>query len=507
MTELLTESFCERCGTRYTFQTAAPKQGRLTRLRVMSKGLRRYVLDDETTLEDAFADARSEEDRAISSQQLEAFHQTFNFCMSCRQYTCGNCWNTTEARCLTCAPDLAHEVMPAPFPDATPQVAATGATTPEAWPEADLQAELAAAAIAGQDASPAEPVEDVSHDRLAAVLGLSAAPAPGAVPPAPPAPIAPPGSGSPAGAELAGSWDEALGPDGLAAAASLAAAGPAIPVTVDIDETAQVAADAGQPDAGIVASPPSPEERAAAAAAATGALLGRFRPGQNLDDVLAAYEHEHPDETPEAPSVEAPVARAMPAAQAAAMPEAEPAVAPAAEPALAAAVEPGLVAGAQAAAEPTAEETLAAEPTLAAEIEPTVEETLAAEPAMEPPAAPSPQGPPAVPTERRDDRVELPVWSIVAPEAETPPTPPLPAIQPQPRALPEWPTLQADATPQWPTDPFTASGAAARAQDVLWAASSAEVSQKAVAVRSCGSCGLSLSATARFCRRCGSRQD
>ena len=98
MAEILTESFCERCGTRYTFQTAAPRGRRLARLRVATKGLRNYVLEDGSSLEDAFGEARSEEERSISGQQLEAFHKTFNFCLSCRQYTCGNCWNTAENR-------------------------------------------------------------------------------------------------------------------------------------------------------------------------------------------------------------------------------------------------------------------------------------------------------------------------------------------------------------------------------------------------------------------------
>ena len=51
--------------------------------------------------------------------------------MSCRQYTCPNCWNEAEARCLSCAPHLGHEIMPAPFPDmpATP-VAPAASVTP-----------------------------------------------------------------------------------------------------------------------------------------------------------------------------------------------------------------------------------------------------------------------------------------------------------------------------------------------------------------------------------------
>ena len=69
------------------------------------------------------AAARSETDREVTSQQLDAFHKTFNFCMTCRQYTCGNCWNEAEGRCLTCAPHLGHEIMPAPFPRPRPPTA------------------------------------------------------------------------------------------------------------------------------------------------------------------------------------------------------------------------------------------------------------------------------------------------------------------------------------------------------------------------------------------------
>src|SRR4051794_37304994 len=106
MAEILTESFCERCGTRYTFESTGPKRNKLGRVRTLSKGLRNYVLSDETTLSEALADARSDDDRATSAVQLDAFHKTFNFCMSCRQYTCANCWNIPEGRCLTCAPNL-----------------------------------------------------------------------------------------------------------------------------------------------------------------------------------------------------------------------------------------------------------------------------------------------------------------------------------------------------------------------------------------------------------------
>src|SRR5207244_9933136 len=48
--------------------------------------------------------ARSEKEQRSTSHALEAFHRTFNFCLNCRQYTCGDCWNAVEGRCLTCAP-------------------------------------------------------------------------------------------------------------------------------------------------------------------------------------------------------------------------------------------------------------------------------------------------------------------------------------------------------------------------------------------------------------------
>ena len=90
---------------------------RLKGVKVLSRGLKNFVLSDDTSMDEAMAAARSETDRELTAHQLDAFHKTFNFCMSCRQYTCPNCWNEAEARCLTCAPHLGHEVLPAPFPD------------------------------------------------------------------------------------------------------------------------------------------------------------------------------------------------------------------------------------------------------------------------------------------------------------------------------------------------------------------------------------------------------
>ena len=120
MAEVLTESFCERCGTRYTFESAKPRVKRLKGVKVLSRGLKNFVLSDDSSLDEAMAAARSDTEREVTSQQLDAFHKTFNFCMTCRQYTCANCWNEAEGTCLTCSPHLGHEIMPAPFPDLDP---------------------------------------------------------------------------------------------------------------------------------------------------------------------------------------------------------------------------------------------------------------------------------------------------------------------------------------------------------------------------------------------------
>ena len=99
------------------------------------------------------ADARSEVERSATAHQLDAFHKTFNFCMTCRQYTCGNCWNAADGRCLTCSPlpevepaaiVLVEAVAPAAPEVTEPEVAAA---EDETWPEADLGPERLARAM------------------------------------------------------------------------------------------------------------------------------------------------------------------------------------------------------------------------------------------------------------------------------------------------------------------------------------------------------------------------
>ena len=170
MAEILTESFCERCGSRYTFESAVPR-ARLRGVKVLSRGLKNFVLDDKTSIDEAMAAARDDTDRSLTSQQLEAFHKTFNFCMSCRQYICPNCWNEAEGRCLTCSPTLGRGILPAPFPHLDPSAGIAAA------PEDGL----AAAAMNGHT-HVADGSNGNGFDAISRLDTLTAAPTPAAPP-------------------------------------------------------------------------------------------------------------------------------------------------------------------------------------------------------------------------------------------------------------------------------------------------------------------------------------
>ena len=547
MPEILTESFCERCGTRYTFESAAPpRTKKLGKFKTLSKGLKNYVLSDDSSMDEAMAAARSDEEREVTSHQLDAFHATFNFCMTCRQYTCANCWNQAEGRCLTCAPHLGQEIMPAPFPDLAPHMSAESLhVDAAAWPVSDLAQDAA-------DAHAPDLDEILAVNRLKRISEPQSAEA-----------VAPPVEAVAPPVDAAGAWPIATEP-GLEVAEPVEAeveveaevdapvfiAEPEFvatesvaeveewPIEVSADEVAAgeiapVAAVAEpepllEPVEAIAAEPVTDEafggvdERAAAAARRTAALLSKFRPGQNIDAELAAYEAsvgaepvevtpteqvaEPIDEAPAEPAwVEPEIVAAAPEPEAPAAPEPEP--------------EP--VAAFEAAAPEFVE--------AAAPVEEAVPEVAAEAPievAAAAPVEPTPEPAQPAPEPVRADRVEQPTWRIVAPEAPAVPTnghPPvdegLPAVAaisavPAPPAPtePQWPT-----NPQWPVAPPNASIIATRgasssaANEALWAASARDVvatpsGTPGGGVQSCSSCGLSLSATARFCRRCGSRQ-
>jgi hypothetical protein len=126
-----------------------------------------------------------------------------------------------------------------------------------------------------------------------------------------------------------------------------------------------------------------------------------------------------------------------------------------------------------------------------------------------------PSAPPA-PEVPREDRIQQPTWQIYAPDA----TPGTGVVQPDAATQPAY---AASADPQWPVRPdqvespamaLLANRAKGSPSDALWAASAQEVLARPAlpvvgapaGVQPCSSCGLSLSATARFCRRCGTRQ-
>src|SRR5688500_17356154 len=155
LTETLTESFCERCGTRYEF-SAPTRLNPLRKTRGLIGGLKNY-LTSQDDLGDALGDAmRSEEDR-LASAQLEAFHESFNFCIDCRQYTCLNCWNNDAGRCRSCVPipgtdDLVERLVASTAVE-QPGMIAEGLMTDEdlqrrlgrdeSWPMSDMPVEAA----------------------------------------------------------------------------------------------------------------------------------------------------------------------------------------------------------------------------------------------------------------------------------------------------------------------------------------------------------------------------
>ncbi|TMF40591.1 MAG: hypothetical protein E6I26_02725 [Chloroflexi bacterium] len=511
MPEILTESFCERCGTRYTFESVAPRKTRkLGQFKTLSKGVRNWVMSDDSSLDEAMAAARGDEEREVTAQQLDAFHATFNFCMNCRQYTCGNCWNVAEGRCLTCSPHLGHDVLGVPFPDAVPFEPAR--LDAEAWPEVDLPGVAAASGAGlGLDAptngvapdngfhgEANEAALDETFDVGARLAFLSREPkrAPSARDV-----VADEAVAEAAAPEVASEPFDAWPAEAVEPIEAVEAQPEPVEVAEAEPELVEAVAAEAEPElVEAVAAEPEPaaiadvdvDTLAAHAAARTSDLLARFRPGQNIDAELEAYEAE----------IEAQ--------------QAEAAVEPAAEAPIAAEPEPVAAEPEPVAAEPEPEPVAVEAEPITAEPEPiTAEpEPVAAAPEPEPVAAE------AMPTPPREDVIEQPTWRIFAPQPA--PTVDQP-VAPPPPEIPAVPTpTQASIEPQWPARPDTADSPsmallanhARVSSDAMWAASSREVlggpvdaqANVPTGIQPCSNCGLSLSATARFCRRCGTRQ-
>ena len=386
---------------------------------MLTRGLKNWVVEDGRSIEAAMADAKRDEDRGLASAQLEAFHQTFNFCMDCRQYTCTDCWNQTEGRCLSCAPmpgQLEAEVAAA-HAAAQPTDATNGIQPGMAWPTMDATADDPSSTVATGEPStevaaaiPYIPTDlrpvELPDDDIEMMVGTADA-----------------------AAELGATHDDALEAEVVEAVA---------------------APEGDRPDGDAIE---------VAAALATAASLHE----PDVDEAAAAVSDVEPAlaELVEEPD------------------EAEPLMA------------------AESEAEP-----------LLAEMEPDVESE--AEPVAVAEPEPVAEQAPIQPV----TRTPTPGWAIVAPDVPRTDTPPTPAAWP-PRSPvyqppPAGPAAPAPAPaqpgqPSWPTVPPAAFSVPV-AQAVWEESSLSVISRPGSGVQACVSCGLPLSATARFCRRCGSRQ-
>ena len=512
MSEILTESFCERCGTRYTFESGAPGRSVLGNVRVVSKGLRTFATSRHTTFSEAMADARGQVMLSATTQQLDAFHSAFNFCLGCRQYTCRECWNEEDGRCRTCSPfpadlienarrEAARASMPeARFAPAAPVI-----------PMSPFDAELAEteALLDVRDHEPAAPPAAAPQPRPA-IAGL------------------PPGvsleqalASYEATLEAA---DEAPEADAIVEAPPVVEAGPEVeapasPVAFDIAPAA---------------APPEPE--AETAAFGEPEAVPAFEPEA---ETVADVEVEAAAQADAAPITDAA------AASAAAPAEPEPQwPSPRAEPVPEEPVPPIAVAStvelpvsAPGHAEPAP--VWPAPREIPAETPPEVAAAARAPaPVEEAPGAPATvETQPVWPAPR-------PIPADVAPPIPQPSTPPLDpnawqVVAPEQDATPRWPTarpwplVHREARPARGAEPSTtvpdpaiiAASAAAAEVAAMWAASAQQVlsggaatsptgdldraradANSAAAPHPCDRCGLALSATARFCRRCGMPQ-
>ena len=468
MTEILTESFCERCGTRYTFESAGPRRSPLGRVRTVSKGLRNFVLSDGSTLSEAMADARSEEEINATGHQLDAFHKTFNFCLTCRQYTCGNCWNDVDGRCLTCVPTPESEALAV-------AAMALAAAEPVAEP---LVAEPLVAIAAVEVAEEAWPVVDLDR-RTAPPIEAAAEPEPEPE----------------AEAAVAAEPEAGIAVEPVAMVESEAATEPDVPLLAE-------AAVAAAPEPEVIAAP-EPEtvvepDVPLVARAVEPVVLGAVA-GQSIEEAIAAYEARNaviePDAVADAPAAVEPDAPAAVEAADVSTPEPPPPPPAWEQPAPAA---PQRVDVIEQPAWPVAAEPVATEPAA---------EPVATQPVVTAPPAPATL--PLAPEPVAEAVTPVSPWLTVAPDDGG-------------RAEPQWPQTPIwDRSPSRPDYPGTLAGRPLVPQgdaSALWAASAREVltggarpaqlpaAAPAPTAQPCVNCGLPLSANARFCRRCGNRQ-
>jgi hypothetical protein len=460
LAEALTESFCERCGTRYEFQ-APTRLSALRRTRGFIGGIKNY-LTSQDALSDSLDDALRSEEDVLAAAQLDAFHDSFSFCLECRQYTCVNCWNDAAGKCQSCVP-LAT-VAESLLADATSTVIPETGGAADIWPTVDLT-------VPGEAESP--PAGDTPMLVTAESFGV-AAPVDDVTSEPEPEPAFQP--------LRVVAWEDDAAVELRPATEPVAqptTPGEPMPATEPEPMPEPVAAEPQpEPMAEPVAAEPEPEPMVAAA--------------------------------PDADDTTLPVAEPAPAIEIAAEDEPEPEAAePVSEPAAAAT---------EAAPEPRPETdveqpTEPAPPRPIAPIRPVTETVLQfpvrqpAKPAQEP-GAPEPAEPAAAAAR-----------PSAAPEAAEPvaaaaESPEVAARRAQLDLLGLGDPGEGPVAPA-PSNvlPYRSRGASVHPAEIaarasFWVASAREVAgaQSAVGVQSCGQCGLSLSASARFCRRCGTRQ-
>jgi len=481
LTETLTESFCERCGTRYEFE-APTRMNPLRKTRGFIGGLKQWVTSQDD-MSDAMRDAMRLQEEALAAAQLEAFHESFNFCIDCRQYTCVNCWNDGAGRCRSCAPipgtdDLAERLTAAMAGNGTAAVAEPVLADDEverrlgleAWPMSDL---------------PSEPVSATHADAVWPDADAVATPEPEAEPE--PEPVV---------AEVEPEPVVAEEPEPVVVAEVEPEAEPVVaeqPEPVIAEEPEPVVVAEVEPEAEpVVAEEPEP-------VVAEPVLERRLR--------VVAWEPDAPYETEEP----APAAAAW---------EVEP------EPVVAEEVEPEPVVAEEVEPEPVVaqEPEVEPEPVVAEEVEvepePVVAEEVEAEPEpvaaeAEPEAEPASRIPPIRETILRFPDREAPGQRQAAEDE----SPEVAARRAQLDLLGLGDPGEGPVEPARPAVlPYRSRGAAAGGDlaarvaraggSSFWDASAREVAGAAasIGVQNCGECGLSLSANARFCRRCGTRQ-
>jgi hypothetical protein len=548
LTETLTESFCERCGTRYEFK-APTRLNPLRKTRGLFGGLKNY-LTSQDALSDSIGDAMRDEEGALATAQLEAFHEAFNFCIDCRQYTCVACWNDAAGRCRSCVPvagvdDLTERLAastaatPVAGMAEAPMASNVPPVAPDAWPTSDLPLEPAATNGSAAD------------DAWATTPGTYAA-----------QPVAQAGSVAPTGGFVGADgfvYDTQERADAVAAqleaeAAALAAIAQAEAEAAAVAEADAVAAEQAEFEAAAVAEAEADAQAQAAALAEADALAAEQAEAEAAAvaeaDALAAAQAEAEVAALAAEAEAAPVAAE--AESEPVMVELEPGpviaevepepprlrvvawdddttfelepepVAASAEPAPEAEPEP-----VAATVETDATPTWADKEPIAATVEPE------AAPVMDPPAEPEPI---AASVETEPEPVTpATIAPRIAPISETIlHFPQRPVAEPvAPAAMDDTPEVAARRAQldelglgdpgEGPMSdrpavlPYRSRGAAMGAGEMailaaagqrFWEASAREVAGAVgnVGVQNCGQCGLSLSANARFCRRCGTRQ-